>query len=142
LDTGTELGPRGTAGADRRAPYRVLLGVGLFVAVLAAIYWATAYEEAGTTLLVLAAALVLWPAAYLWLRARERDREAGDERGPEVDHEVEEYLPHSSPWPFAIGVGAFLALNGVLAGGWFFFPGAVVLLAGIAGFIRQSRLRS
>jgi hypothetical protein len=112
---------------------RVLLGVGGFVLVLAAIYGATADEDAGRTMLVLAAVLILWPATYLWLRGRPQ---------PEAEQEaVDEYLPHSSPWPFAIGLGAFLALNGVLAGGWFAFPGAVLLVIGIGGFIRQSRLR-
>ena len=113
---------------------RVLLGVGAFVAVLAGIYWATAYEEAGTAMLVLASALVLWPATYLWLRGRS---------APDAEPEPhDEYLPHASPWPFAIGVGAFLALNGLLAGGWFAFPGAVVLAVGIGGWIHQSRERS
>jgi hypothetical protein len=32
-------------------------------------------------------------------------------------------------------------LNGLLAGGWFAFPGVIVLVVGIAGWVRQSRLR-
>ena len=125
-------------GIDRRVPGRVFLGVGAFVGVLAALYAATAYEEAGTAMLALAAGLSLWAGSYLWLQQRPV---------PTTEAEVETetvglYLPHASPWPLAIAVGAFLALNGLVIGGWFWFPGATVLAIGIAGFARQSRHRT
>lgn len=125
---------------DRIVPARIFLGVGAFVLGVATLYGFTAYEEAGTALLVLAAALSLWCGAYLWLRQRSpaeappRDGDAGAEG-------EEPFLPHASPWPFVIGVGAFLLSNGLLVGGWFSTPGAAVLAAGIGGFIRESRAR-
>ena len=124
---------RGTP--DRVVPARVFLAVGAFVLVIAAVYWATAYEEAGTALLVLAAALSLWCGAYLWLA----QRSPADEPG--LVSEEEAFLPHSSPWPFLVGVGAFLLANGLIVGGWFGLPGAVVLAAGVGGFVRQTRAR-
>jgi hypothetical protein len=122
---------RGTP--DRVVPARVFLGIGLFIAAIAVLYWFTAYEEAGTALLVLAAALALWFGSYLWLRLRSP--------ADEPEEVAEPFLPHSSPWPFAIGVGAFLLANGLIAGGWFFVPGAAVLTTGIGGFVRESRAR-
>jgi hypothetical protein len=119
---------------DRVVPARVFLGVGALVVVLAVVYWFVSYEEAGTAMLALAAALSLWCGAYLWLRMRS----PADE--PEAVDEP--YLPHSSPWPFVIGVGAFLLGNGLLVGGWFFTPGAAVLALGVGGFVRQTRARA
>ena len=70
---GTE-GPRGhEAGApveDRKIPARVFLAIGVLLGVLAIIYWSTAYEEAGTVMLLLAAGLGLWIGVYLWLHTR------------------------------------------------------------------------
>lgn len=119
---------------DREVPARVFAGIGAFVAVIGLVYWFTAYEEAGTAMLGLAAALSLWCGAYLWLRLRSP---ADEPRAVAA----EPFLPHSSPWPFAIGVGAFLLANGLLVGGWFFLPGAAVLALGIGGFVRESRAR-
>ena len=114
-------------------PARVFLGVGVFIGGLAILYWFTSYEHAGTAMLVLAAALSLWCGAYLWLW----------QRSPaDTPHEIAEpYLPHSSPWPFLIGLGAFFVAQGVIVGLWFALPGAAVLAAGIGGFVRQTRLR-
>lgn len=125
---------RGTP--DRVVPARLFLGIGAFVLVTAAVYWFTAYEHAGTALLVLAAALALWCGAYLWLRQRPSAGHDAD-----GDDTAEPFLPHASPWPFVMGVGAFLLANGFLVGGWFFTPGAAVLGLGIGGFIRESRAR-
>jgi uncharacterized membrane protein YfcA len=124
---------RGTP--DRVVPGRVFLAVGALILVMAVVYWATAYEEAGTALLTLSAVLSLWCGAYLWLRLRSPADET-DAREPEAL-----FLPHSSPWPFTIGVGAFLLGNGLLVGGWFFVPGLAALTLGVGGFVRESRLR-
>jgi hypothetical protein len=120
---------------DSAVPARLFLAIGLLVLAMAVVYWFTSYEEAGSALLALAAALSLWCGAYLWLRMR-----AGA-AAEDLEVEPEPFLPHSSPWPFAIGVGAFLLANGLIAGGWFFVPGAAVLASGIGGFVRESRAR-
>ena len=122
---------RGTP--DRVVPARTFLGIGVGILALAVLYIVTAGEEAGAAMLVLASVLLLWCGAYLWLRLRSP--------ADEPDAIDEPFLPHSSPWPFAIGVGAFLLSNGLLIGGWFFVPGAAILALGIGGFVRESRLR-
>ncbi|MBA2281226.1 MAG: cytochrome c oxidase subunit 4 [Acidimicrobiia bacterium] len=121
---------------DTVVPWRVFGVVGVVIAVLAAIYWFTSYEEAGTAMLTLAAALALWAATYLWRQGRLTPAPEQIGEGDEV------YLPHESVWPFAIGCGAFLLLNGLLIGGWFFLPGGAVMVMGLFGFIRQTRERS
>jgi uncharacterized membrane protein YfcA len=120
---------------DRTVPWRVFLGVGAFVLVLGAIYWATAYEESGTVMLIVAAVLSLWIAAYLWLRTRSPDAE------PRPPDEAAHYLPHASVWPFAIGLGAATLANGLVLGVWLIVPGAALMVMGIVGFVRQTRRR-
>ena len=122
--------------ADATVPGRIFVGVGIDVGVMAALYAATAYEEAGTAMLALASVLSLWAGVYLLLQQR---RAAAPESSA-VDDDA--YLPHASVCPLAIGAGAALALNGLLVGGWFWFPGVAVLAVAVGGFTRQSRQRS
>ena len=44
----------------------------------------------------------------------------------------------AEPW---IGIGAFLALNGLIIGLGYAVPGAIVVGVSIAGFVAQSRRR-
>jgi Cytochrome c oxidase subunit IV len=141
--SGTE-GPRGHEARppvdDRAVPWRVFLAVGAFVLVVGAIYWGTAYEESGTVMLIVAGLLSLWIAAYLWLRARtpSTDPEAVAAKRP---REVAHYLPHASVWPFTIGLGAATLANGLVLGMWLIVPGGLLMVLGIAGFVRQTRRR-
>ena len=86
-------------------------------------------------MLALAACLSLVCGTYLWFHAR---RDPGDDPVREDGM----YLPHASIWPFWIGVAAFLMTNGLVLGIWFLVPGTLVMIAGLVGFIRQSRARS
>jgi cytochrome c oxidase subunit IV len=147
--TGTE-GPRGHEARppvdDRAVTWRVFLAVGLFVLVLGAIYWGTAYEEGGTVMLIVAGVLSLWIGAYLWLRNRGPGAEppgAGAEPSAPAGEpaEVIHYLPHASVWPFAIGLGAATAANGLVLGMWVIVPGVALMVVGIGGFVRQTRRR-
>lgn len=125
---------------ELRVQARVFLGIGAIVTVMAGIYVATAYEDAGSVMLVLAAGLSFVCAAYLWiqLRATARDTPAGTEAPGEPD----QYLPHASIWPFVVGVAGFLLANGLILGTWFVVPGGLLLVIGVVGFVRQSRRRS
>jgi hypothetical protein len=134
---------------DRAVPWRVFLVIGAGVGSLGLIYWATAYEEAGTVMLIVATVLALWVAVYLWLR----ERHAGDlgdagtvpgvgvGAGAAGEHGVEPYLPHASVWPFAIGLGAAALGVGLVLGLWVIVPGVGVMALGLGGFIRQTRRR-
>ncbi|MGH9210345.1 MAG: aa3-type cytochrome oxidase subunit IV [Acidimicrobiales bacterium] len=126
---------------DAVVPRRVFLAIGVLVAVMAAIYWFTAYEDAGTVLLTLSAVLALWCGVFLWLGARPRSAAAAHEAA-DADAEVAgHYLPHASVWPFAIGLGAALILNGLVLGIWVVVPGVGLMALGTIGFVRQTRRR-
>lgn len=122
---------------DRTVAWRIFAGIGTFVVAMAAIYWFTSYEDAGSVLLLLAAGLSLWFGTYLWLQQR-RPVPALDpsEAGAEAV-----YLPHASIWPLVIGLGAASIANGLVLGIWVIVPGAAALVLGIGGFVRQSRRR-
>src|SRR5690606_40724296 len=77
------------------------------------------------------------------LRSAAGDAIAAEGRAEPGTGEAEDghYLPHASVWPFAIGVGAATLANGLVLGLWVIVPGAVLLVVGIAGFVRQTRHR-
>jgi cytochrome c oxidase subunit IV len=126
---------------DRAVPWRVFLAVGAFVLVLGGIYGGTAYEEAGTVMLIVAGLLSLWIGAYLWLRSRTPGPVGAAEAAAAPRPEEAPYLPHASVWPFTIGLGAATIANGLVLGTWLIVPGALVMILGIAGFVRQTRRR-
>ncbi len=156
---GTE-GPRGhEAGVpvdDRKVPLRMFLAIGGGLTVIGVIYWATAYEESGTVMLLIAAVLALWVGIYLWLQQRRRmgpviesqqavgeaiAAEGAGRAGTGAPAGLVHYLPHASAWPFAIGLGAATLANGLVLGLWVIVPGAALLALGIGGFVRQTRRR-
>ena len=116
---------------------RVFLGIGAMVAVMAVIYIATAYEDAGSVMLVLASSLSLVCGGYLFVQLR---RPPAARQG--VEHDGQQYLPHASIWPFWMGAAAFLITNGLILGTWFLVPGGLLLVLALVGFIRQTRTRS
>ena len=123
----------------------LFLGIGLFVAVITAIYWFTAYEDAGTVMLLLTAAMALWFGVFLWLRQRHL---AGGRGDAAVEASLDDpttaavpYMPHASVWPFVMGLGGATLVNGLVLGIWVVVPGAAALAFGLGGFIRQTRRR-
>jgi hypothetical protein len=116
-------------------------GVGVFIVLIALLYWFVSYEHAGSTLLALAAVLALMTAAYVaWPR---KGHETAEDEHLEPGHDPHDgvWFPEASIWPFAIGAGMALIANGLLLGRWLVIPAAVFLAWSIAGMIRQGRHR-
>lgn len=112
---------------------RAYLGLGLLVALMGVVYWLTSYENAGTTMLALAACLALFVGGYLALTARRATTHGGGEAAP--------YLPHASVWPFFVGAAALVAANGLALGLFALVPGVIALGVALAGYAGQSRRR-
>ena len=125
---------------DLTVQYRIFAVLAIVIAVFAAIYWFSSYDWAGTVMLALAAALSTLTATYLWWQDRFGHEPSA--RGREAGPPEEPYLPDTSIWPFGIGLGAFLAFNGLVLGFGYAVPGALVLALSVIGFVRQSRLRA
>lgn len=126
---------------DAQVQWQLFLGVAAFIVLITAVYWFVSYEDAGTTMLALSAGLALLFGGWLYLQDRRPHAPAADgEHGEHDEHG--EYLPTASVWPLAIGVGAALAINGMILGWPYAVPGAAFLALGVAGFVAQSRRRA
>ena len=119
----------------------IFVGIASFFTVIAAIYWFTSYEVAGSVLLLLTAGLGAIPGAWLVFRSRKlpprlEDQEDGDAAagaGPVGT------FPESSVWPFVFALGLALAGVGFVFGVWFALPGLPLAIAGVAGGIAEGR---
>ncbi|MDQ3145389.1 MAG: cytochrome c oxidase subunit 4 [Actinomycetota bacterium] len=130
--------------AGMRIEARIFLGIAAFLALLAVVYVLGAYEPAGTAMLALAAAMGLVIGGYLAVQARRWADPAsrGEEDAPQpAPAAAEAYLPGSSIWPFGLGMGLVLMLNGFALGAWAVLPGAGIATACTFGYARQSRRR-
>jgi hypothetical protein len=106
---------------------RMLWWLSLFFFLIGLLYWVTAHEPVGVTLLMLcsgAAIVALLPYRF-------RRRRHADEAGT-VHH-----LPTASLWPFVIGAGAVLVVNGFILGPWLLVPGAALVLRGLVGILSR-----
>jgi len=118
-----------------------------FVGGLAAIYWFTSYEQAGTTLLLLGGTAYAMLCGYLLIQAlrlrrakmsRPEDRDDG--RVADAEGEVG-YFPAATVWPAAIGLGAVLVALGLVFGFWFIVIGAIVLAGSVIGYAVEAQAR-
>lgn len=121
-----------------KAEYLVFGGIGLAVLAWGVVYGLTSYEDAGTTMLLVAALLLLVMAAYLFVQHRRlaAPADAGDTAT------IEPWFPHASLWPFGLGLAGFFLGNGMVLGVWFIVPGLLVLAASVLGYARESRRRT
>jgi hypothetical protein len=119
--------------SNGRFGWKMFIGIAVFMSVIGVVYWFVSYEPAGTTMLGLSAALAALCGAYLRVQYEGRDRAPAPD-----DH----YLPHASPWPFGVGLGAMLAVNGLIVGLGFAIPGVIVLGISIGGLLSESRRRA
>ena len=119
----------------------LLIGVGLFFAVVGVVYWFWGYEPGGTMMLVGTVALGLIPGSYyLWwahrMKPRPEDRADGSlSEGAGVIGA----FPSSSVWPFVFGMGVFLVVLGLVFGIWFMGPGFALVLSAAVGYSVESR---
>jgi len=133
-----------------------LIGVGIFFGCVGAAYWLLSYEPGGTMMLVGTCALGLLPGTYyfFWYRRMRGykyffwgkiDHPTGlrPEDLPDATLEdgagVVSAFPSSSIWPFVLGMGAFLLVNGMVFGAWIAVPGVVLALIALTGVTAESR---
>jgi hypothetical protein len=129
-----------------RTEIRVVMFSAVFVAGIAAIYWFTSYEHAGTTMLAVGAAAYSMMCGYLYLQARKLDAghqgrpEDREDASPPAAGETEiGYFPSASVWPPAMGLGAVLIALGLVFGVWFFVIAAIFLVGAIIGYAVEAQ---
>ena len=125
--------------AGGRVEAWIFLGIGAFVFCLSVLYAVTSGEEAGATMLLLTAGLGGLAGGYLLFQARRTPDAA--QAGGDVQAAEAAYLPHASIWPLGIGAGCVIMANGFALGAWALLPGALLTVASVLGYARQSRHR-
>jgi hypothetical protein len=123
-----------------RAEFRVVLFSSIFVGGLAVIYWFTSYEDAGTTMLGVAAAAYAMLCAFLYLQVRRlrsgppRAEDSEVPVGPGGGSVEIGYFPAASVWPPAMALGAVLIALGLVFGYWFFVIAAIFFVGAVIGY--------
>lgn len=119
--------------------------IGLAYLVMAAVYWFTSYEPAGSAMLLGGALFAVVTSSYYAVKLRGvQDETMADEWPTPTEPPRHEglYLPHTSIWAVGIGVGAAITLAGIPIGWWVCLPGAALLVHSVIGFATQSRDRT
>ncbi len=139
----------------------LLIFVGIFFGIIGLIYWAltslTAYpEEAGFLMLIGTFLLGVVPGSYYmywhqrWKGKKymffgKLDTAVGMRPEDRPDASIAEgagtidSFPNSSIWPFCLGMGAFLLVNGLVFGWWLCYPGIALVLIALTGVTAESR---
>jgi hypothetical protein len=128
---------------ERRFHAEVVLytALSVFLMLGGVIYGVWSREAAGTVLLVLVGLFAGIVAGYLAFQDRlERTTARGSTEDAELE-EHDQYLPHSSIWPFEMGVGMATSFTGLVLGWAVLVPGLLLLAHSIVGWIGQSRRR-
>ncbi|NNN12567.1 MAG: cytochrome c oxidase subunit 4 [Acidimicrobiaceae bacterium] len=100
--------------------HKLYLGLGVFFAVIVAIYWFWSGESGGSTLILASALLGLVPGAYLgwWaMRMKPRPEDLEDPTSEESTGVVGAF-PTYTIWPFVMGMGAFMIGLAMVFGSW------------------------
>lgn len=123
---------------------KVLLFAALFVAVIAAVYWFTSYEDTGAVLLAVGSLAYAFMCAYAYLQVRRISH------GPARPEDLEDgqvvgvveigYFPAASVWPAALGLGAVLTALGLVFGYWFLVIAAIIFLGAIIGYAVEAQV--
>jgi hypothetical protein len=114
---------------------------GFFSLLVAAVYWLLSYERAGSMLLLFMFFAPLFVGGYLAYRGW-RLRRAED--APDADHakHAGEPLGHfhsTSLWPFLMGLGVALLLEGFVFGLWIAVVGVILFALAGLGLMQESR---
>jgi hypothetical protein len=125
--------------------YRLMLGVTLFLGVVAAVYWFTSTEDSGTVLLAFGGFAYAILFSYLllqYLRRRKipRPEDRTDATSADGAGEVG-FFPNASIWPAGMGLGFVLIAVGLVFGAWFWVMGAILALGAIIGFSVEADAR-
>jgi cytochrome c oxidase subunit IV len=107
---------------------RICFSLAVFLAIAGTVYGLTSHEDAGTTLLLVAAATFCFLGVVSRMVAR---RETGAD--------AEEAEIHVAPtiWPFGFAVAAVFIALGLIVSAWILIVGAIAFAMSAAGWLRD-----
>jgi hypothetical protein len=120
---------------------RFLVGAGCFGLAVGTAYWFVAYENAGTTLLLLMGVAPVIIGGYLFAKGRRR-RELDDD--PDADPAAAAgqrvgRFAGGSLWPLIMGIGVAIGVEGFVYGLWLLVFGLVLFAWATIGLMQESR---
>lgn len=122
-----------------KASYRLFIGLSLFYAVMAVIYFAVGGEAVGITCIALSSGLAAIVGFYVWFNSNRMGTLPQDNLGAEIADGAGElgfYSPHSW-WPLPVALSACAAGLGLLMGWWLTLIAVGALFVSIFGFVLE-----
>ena len=119
-----------------KASYRLFIGLSLFYAVMAVIYYYVGGEAVGITCISLSSGLAAIVGFYIWFNSKRMGTLPQDNRVAEIADGAGElgfYSPHSW-WPLPVALSACAAGLGLLLGWWLTLIAVGALLFSVIGF--------
>ncbi len=119
-----------------RASYRLFIGLSLFYALMAVIYYAVGGEAVGITCISLSSGLAGIVGFYIWFNSKRMGMLPQDNQIGEIADGAGElgfYSPHSW-WPLPVALSASAAGLGLLLGWWLTLIAVGALFISIFGF--------
>jgi hypothetical protein len=112
-----------------RAVSNVLLSIGGFLAIAAAVYGFTAHEPIGATLFLIGSITFLALGLVVRASARHADRADAEERAE----------AHVTPtiWPLGFAVSGLLLALGLIVSAWLLVAGGIGFALSAAGWVRD-----
>ena len=122
-----------------KASYRLCIGLSVFYAVMAVIYYAVGGEAVGITCISLSSGLAAIVGFYVWFNSKRMGTLPQDNLGAEIADGAGElgfYSPHSW-WPLPVALSACAAGLGLLMGWWLTLIAVGALFVSIFGFVLE-----
>jgi hypothetical protein len=122
-----------------KASYRLFIGLSLFYAVMAVIYYAVGGEAVGITCISLSSGLAGIVGFYIWFNNKRMGMLPQDSQSAEIADGAGElgfYSPHSW-WPLPVALSACAAGLGLLLGWWLTLIAVGALFISIFGFVLE-----
>jgi len=121
------------------------LGIAIFLAIVAIVYWAWSGEFSGTIMLSFGAFAYAIMFGYILLQYFRRHRiprveDRGDALPADGAGEIN-FFPGNSIWPAAMCLGAVSLAIGLAFGKWFWAIGGILLVGAIIGFAVEAEAR-
>jgi hypothetical protein len=120
---------------------RVALFLSIFLIVDASVYWLTAHEPTGASLLLIASIAFGYISVITRGAARRAERAAADEELAPLEHAEEEGEENISPtiWPLGFSVATLALVLGVVLARWLLAVGGILFVASAAGWFNDVR---
>ena len=119
-----------------KAMWKLFLGLAVFYAIVAVIYWEVGGEAIGITGITLSSGLASIIGFYVWFNDKRMGLIPSDNLEGEIADAAGElgfYSPHSW-WPLPVALSACTMGLGLLLGWWLTIIGVGALLISILGF--------